>query len=51
MSDNARGLKTVKLAYFSGTGGTKAIAAAFAASFSRRGVDVTVVEISGRKGP
>ena len=51
MSETPIGINHVTLAYFSGTGGTKIIADAFAASFSRRGREVTVVEISGRKGP
>ncbi len=49
MGGNPRGLKTVTLAYFSGTGGTKAAAEAFAACFSERGVTVTCVEIAGRR--
>lgn len=35
MGDHVRGVNTVTLVYFSGTGGTKAAAEAFADCFSR----------------
>jgi ferredoxin/flavodoxin len=46
MNDRKREVKTVTLAYFSGTGGTKAIVSCFETQFIKSGIHVNVIDIS-----
>ncbi len=46
MNDRKLTVKTVTLAYFSGTGGTKAIVSCFETQFVKSGIHVNVIDIS-----
>ncbi|HBE84769.1 MAG TPA: hypothetical protein DDW53_03665, partial [Lachnoclostridium sp.] len=46
MNDRTLAVKTVTLAYFSGTGGTKAIVSCFKTQFFKSGIHANVIDIS-----